>query len=152
MDSANKRAAIREALEDDLGDLMPDKTRWTHPTGGLYVWLTLPKSIDTSRDGPLFARAVELGMLYVPGDYCYPADPTRTVPKNQIRLSFGVPTEQQNREGVRVLAQAIRDGAGSLGGNKPAGGVRRSAFGREGQPPLAARHQPVLGKLELDEP
>ena len=108
-----KRDAMLEALDEYLGDFMPEQTHWTHPTGGLYVWLTLPKSIDTRREGPLFSRAVELGMLYVPGDYCYPADPTRTVPTNQIRLSFGVPTEQQNRDGVRLLAQAIRDVAGS---------------------------------------
>ncbi len=104
-----KRDAMLEALDEYLGDFLPDQTHWTHPTGGLYVWLTLPGSIDTRRSGPLFARAVELGMLYVPGDYCYPADPTRTVPTNQIRLSFGVPTVEQNREGVRLLAQAIRD-------------------------------------------
>jgi 2-aminoadipate transaminase len=107
-----KRDAMLEALDEYLGDFMPEQTHWTHPTGGLYVWLTLPASIDTRREGPLFSRAVELGMLYVPGDYCYPADPTRTVPTNQIRLSFGVPTEQQNRDGVRLLAQAIRDVAG----------------------------------------
>jgi 2-aminoadipate transaminase len=104
-----KRDAMLQALDEYLGDFLPDQTHWTHPTGGLYVWLTLPTSIDTSRTGPLFKRAVELGMLYVPGDYCYPADPTRTVPKNQIRLSFGVPTEQQNRDGVKLLAQAIKD-------------------------------------------
>lgn len=104
-----KRDAMLSALDEHLGGFMPDETRWTHPTGGLYVWLTLPKSIDTSRHGPLFKRAVELGMLYVPGDYCYPADPTRTIPKNQVRLSFGVPTVEQNREGVRLLAQAIKD-------------------------------------------
>ena len=104
-----KRDAMLGALDEYLGDFMPNETRWTHPTGGLYVWLTLPASIDTSRHGPLFKRAVELGMLYVPGDYCYPADPTGTVPRNQIRLSFGVPTVEQNREGVRLLAQAIKD-------------------------------------------
>lgn len=107
-----KRDAMLEALDEYLGDFMPEQTSWTNPTGGLYVWLTLPESIDTSRHGPLFKRAIELGMLYVPGAYCYPADPTRKIPTNQIRLSFGVPTVQQNREGVRLLAQAIRDVAG----------------------------------------
>ena len=107
-----KRDAMLEALDEYLGDFMPGETHWTHPTGGLYVWLTLPESIDTSRGSKLFTRAIELGMLYVPGAYCYPADPTRKVPTNQIRLSFGVPTIEQNREGVRLLAQAIRDVAG----------------------------------------
>ncbi len=106
---AEKRDAMLEALDEHLGGFMPGEISWTHPTGGLYVWLTLPESIDTRRTGPLFEKAVELGMIYVPGDYCYPNDPTRTPPTNQVRLSFGVPTVEQNREGVRLLAQAIKD-------------------------------------------
>ena len=109
---AQKRDAMLEALDEYLGDFMPEQTHWTKPTGGLYVWLTLPESIDTGRHGPLFARAIERGMFYVPGAYCYPADPTRKVPNNQIRLSFGVPTVEQNREGIRLLALAIKDVAG----------------------------------------
>ena len=107
-----KRDAMLDALDEHLGGFMPDQTHWTHPTGGLYVWLTLPESIDTSRTGPLFEKAVEKGMFYVPGNYCYPADPTRTVPKNQVRLSFGVPSVEQNREGIRMLAEAVKEVAG----------------------------------------
>ncbi len=36
-------AALRRHMPADIG------IHWTHPHGGLYVWLTLPKGADTSR-------------------------------------------------------------------------------------------------------
>ena len=80
---------------------------WIVPSGGLYVWLTLPESIETGPGGSLFDRALEAGVLYVPGQYCYPREgPRRT---NTIRLSFGVQGVDAIDQGVRALAQAIGD-------------------------------------------
>src|SRR5690606_16457817 len=62
---------------------------WIKPDGGLYVWLTLPENVDSSPSGPLFHRAQQLGVLYVPGVYCFPAEGARPQ-RNTIRLSFGV--------------------------------------------------------------
>jgi 2-aminoadipate transaminase len=105
-----KRDAMLGALKEHLGDFMPGETHWTHPTGGLYVWLTLPKSIDTSRHGPLFKRAVELGMLYVPGDYCYPADPTRPEKPDppELRRPHGR-TEPRGRKASRAGDQGCSE-------------------------------------------
>lgn len=113
---AAKRDAMLEALARELGDTA-DVT-WTRPTGGLYVWLTLPSSIDTGRDGTLFHEALRRGVLYVPGAFCFGADPTRQVPRHTIRLSFGVPTVKQIHDGVKRLANAIRTVAqASMGGS-----------------------------------
>lgn len=101
---ARKRDVMLDALETH----MPDGVTWTRPGGGLYVWLRLPESIDTSRGGPLFQRKLSLGVLGVPGAYCYPNDPTRTPPTHEMRLSFGVPGEADIREGVRRLAEAVK--------------------------------------------
>src|SRR5436853_5365141 len=94
------------ALNEHLGDF--SGAHWTHPRGGLYVWITLPEQIDTTRTGPLFDQAVHDGVLYVPGSYCYGPDPTRTIPRNTIRLSFGTATLDHIREGISRLASAIR--------------------------------------------
>ena len=102
---AIKRDAMLESLEAKFGDT--NDIHWTYPTGGLYVWLTLPKHINTSRDGVLFKKAIEEGVLYVPGEYCYPNDPTREPPRNTIRLSYGVPTVEQIHEGVERLARTV---------------------------------------------
>ncbi len=101
-----KRDAMLQALKTELGDLA--ETHWTHPAGGLYVWLTLPPTIDTGREGELLARAIDEGVLYVPGVYCYGPDATRAIPRNTMRLTFGTATVDQIREGIRRLARAIR--------------------------------------------
>jgi 2-aminoadipate transaminase len=103
---AAKIQATRDALQEHFADI--DGVTWTDPTGGLYVWLTLPEAIDTSRPGPLFGHAIKQGVLFVPGAYCYPNDPTRQAPTNTIRLAVGVPNPEQIREGIARLAKAVR--------------------------------------------
>ena len=78
-----KAKAMLEALQKHLGDYAKADLHWTHPKGGLYVWLTLPKKFDTSRDSAFFKKCVAEGVLYVPGVYCYGPDPTRQVPKTR---------------------------------------------------------------------
>lgn len=101
-----KARTMLAALEKHLGDV--PGVNWTQPKGGLYVWLALPERFDTGRQGRLFPRSVQEGVLYVPGAYCYGPDPTRQVPRNTIRLSFGTATLDQITEGIRRLAVAIR--------------------------------------------
>ena len=105
-----KRDAMLAALQAHLGDV--DGVSWTRPTGGLYIWLTLPPTVDTGRHGPLFSHAVREGVLFVPGEFCYPPDPTRQVPHNTIRLSFGVASEERIRHGIERLANAVRAATG----------------------------------------
>jgi len=105
---AAKRDAMLESLQEHLADFCSEQTHWTRPTGGLYVYLTLPPEIDTSRNGPLFKRCLAEGVIYVPGVYCYPDDPTRQIPSHHMRLSFGVPTIDQVRKGIARLAKAIK--------------------------------------------
>jgi 2-aminoadipate transaminase len=105
---ARKRDAMLEALDEQFGR-DPD-VHWTCPHGGLYVWLTLPEAADTSMDSPLCTRAIREGMLYVPGEFCFPPDPTRQRPTCAIRLSFGVAGPERIREGIARLARAYRGG------------------------------------------
>lgn len=103
---AGKRDAMLMALKTHLGNFKG--ASWTQPTGGLYVYLTLPEHIHTGRTSPLFQRCLKEGVLYVPGGYCYGPDSTRVVPQNTMRLSFGVSTIEQIHEGIKRLATAIR--------------------------------------------
>lgn len=103
---AGKRDAMLKALETHLGGMKD--VSWTRPTGGLYVWLTLPVGADTRMNQPLFNRAVQEGMIYVPGDFCFCGDPSREIPRNHMRLSFGTATEENIRLGIERLAIAIK--------------------------------------------
>jgi 2-aminoadipate transaminase len=84
---------------------------WTVPRGGLYVWVQLPNTIDTGLQGKLFPRAVDEGVLYVPGQFCYPTE-GEPVAFNRIRLSFGVQTSERIEAGVEALARAIEQVGG----------------------------------------
>ncbi|SFH79860.1 aminotransferase-like domain-containing protein [Planctomicrobium piriforme] len=80
---------------------------WRHPHGGLYVWMSLPENIPTSFRSDLFRRAVEAGVMYVPGEICY-ADSPDSRPNHQMRLSFGVQTPEGIDEGMRRLSIAVQ--------------------------------------------
>jgi 2-aminoadipate transaminase len=113
-----KRDLMLAALERHMAGPHPDPLpeyrerekdiHWTHPHGGLYVWLTLPASIDTSRQGAMFQSCIERGVMYVPGDYSFQPDPNGHVPKNHLRLSFGQVAAEQINEGIARLASVVR--------------------------------------------
>jgi 2-aminoadipate transaminase len=87
----------RDALLTALRDLMPAGTTWTKPTGGLFVWATVPDGLDTKAMMP---RAIAARVAYVPGTGFY-ADGTGT---SNMRLNFSYAAPERIREGVRRLA------------------------------------------------
>ncbi len=101
-----KLDAMFSAADEFLAGI--DGVDWVRPTGGLYVWLRLPDGIDTGFSGALFDRAVDEGVLYVPGEYCYPPNVPKLT-KNMLRLSFGVQSCDSIRRGVELLGRAIRE-------------------------------------------
>ncbi len=100
-----KLAAMLAAADEHLAPIAG--VRWNAPRGGLYVWLRLPQWLDAGIDAPLFSRAMANGVLYVPGEYCFPGE---GVPRQShtIRLSFGLQSASRLRHGVAALAEAIR--------------------------------------------
>ncbi len=87
----------RDALLSALTDLMPAGTTWTRPTGGLFVWATLPEGLDSKAMMP---RAIAARVAYVPGTGFY-ADGTG---RNNMRLNFSFSAPDRLREGVRRLS------------------------------------------------
>ena len=87
-----KLRAMLSALDEHFAGI--DGVKWLRPNGGLYVWMQLPEEIPASPNGPLFETAIQEGVLYVPGAYCYPTsgEPVR---HNTLRLSFGVQTPRR---------------------------------------------------------
>jgi DNA-binding transcriptional MocR family regulator len=82
-----------------LDDYLPD-LEWTVPNGGFYVWLTLPRHLDSKS---MLPRAVKELVAYTPGTAFY-ADGNG---RNNIRLSFCYPTPDFIREGIRRLSSVI---------------------------------------------
>jgi 2-aminoadipate transaminase len=100
-----KRDAMLSALDDHLSGV--DGVTWRRPNGGLYVWLTLPTGLSASPSARLFHLAVERGVLYVPGEYCFPHEGTPVL-ENTIRLSFGVESAERIADGIRILSGSIQ--------------------------------------------
>jgi 2-aminoadipate transaminase len=98
----------RDAMLAALTQHMPPGCRWTHPTGGFYVWLTVPQGLDTKA---MLPRAVTQRVAYVPGTAFYTdcaTSPGDTSPASRLmRLSFCYPTPDRITEGVRRLATVL---------------------------------------------
>jgi 2-aminoadipate transaminase len=70
--------------------------------------MTLPESIPTGFDSPLFHQAAKVEqVMYVPGEICHAGEPDER-PRNQMRLSFGVQNLAGIEEGMRRLSNAVR--------------------------------------------
>ena len=85
-----------------LEQYMPSGVRWTHPEGGLFLWLTLPEGIDTVA---LYDEALAQGVAYVAGSFFYLDGSHR----NTMRLNFSFIAEEKMEPGLRLLAQIVKD-------------------------------------------
>lgn len=101
---SQKLAAMLAAADRCLAPI--SGVRYRRPEGGLYVWAEMPQHVDTGPEGNLFDIAVEEGMLYVPGRYCFPREGERPA-ANAMRLSFGVQSPSRIDEGIAALSRAI---------------------------------------------
>jgi 2-aminoadipate transaminase len=94
-----KRDIMISALEEH----MPEGSGidWTHPEGGLFLWVTLPESMDA---GELFPKAIEKKVAYVVGS-AFHFDRSG---HNTMRLNFSYPSEEQIGEGIKRLADLVK--------------------------------------------
>ncbi len=99
--------AKAKAMTDAMGEHLPESAQWEQPEGGLNVWAALPRKVNTGMKSNFFKKVLDRNVLYVPGGLCYVDDPTRARPGHEMRLSFGAATEDDIREGIRRLGQAI---------------------------------------------
>jgi len=97
---AEKRNLMIAALEKHLPK--HPEIHWTKPEGGLFLWLTLPKSIDTAK---LFHKAVEKKVAFIGGASFYFDDPRH----NELRINFSYPTPEQIDEGMKRLGATIAE-------------------------------------------
>ena len=90
----------RDLMLGLLEKYMPAGTSWTHPDGGLFLWLTLPESIDTVA---LYDEALSAGVAYVAGSFFYPDGSHR----NTMRLNFSFIEESKMEPGIKILAAVL---------------------------------------------
>jgi 2-aminoadipate transaminase len=98
------RALYRDQCEAMLGSLeryMPEGVNWNRPEGGMFIWVSLPKHIDTMK---LLEEAVAQNVAFVPGGPFF----ANEAQHNTLRLSFVTVPPAKIDEGVARLAELIR--------------------------------------------
>lgn len=97
----HKAGVMLEALER----FMPRHpgVSWTHPTGGMFIWLNLPEGIDAEK---LLRRvlASDVPVGFVPGEHFYACEKE----KNHARFSFVTVPEERIIRGVESVAKALK--------------------------------------------
>jgi 2-aminoadipate transaminase len=90
-----ERFAIMDAA---LRETMPEGYTWTHPEGGMFLWVTCPEGTDTN---VLMRQALERKVLFVPGQDFFPDASGRRF----MRLNFSNASPEKIRDGVGRLAE-----------------------------------------------
>jgi 2-aminoadipate transaminase len=91
----------RDVMLEALHDYFPPEVSWTHPHGGLFLWVTLPPGIDTMK---LLDTALRQDVAFVPGE---PFFPSGQKTGSHMRLNFSNARPEQIREGIRRLSIAV---------------------------------------------
>lgn len=73
--------------------------QYTLPTGGMFIWVTLPEHIDMNA---FVKKALSLNVAVVPGN-AFLDDDTKEC--HSFRMNFSTPTDEKIIEGVRILGQ-----------------------------------------------
>jgi 2-aminoadipate transaminase len=89
-----------DAMLAALQTYFPSSASWTKPDGGMFIWVTLPKHIDSMK---LLAEAIEQHVAFVPGAPFY----ANTPESNTLRLSFVTVPPAKIREGIEKLGKLI---------------------------------------------
>ena len=92
----------RDYMLEMLAKYMPKGVTWTRPEGGLFLWLTLPKHLNAAE---LLHKAVANKVAFVAGVDFYPHLDVH----NDMRLNFSYSSKEQIEEGLKRLAQTIKE-------------------------------------------
>lgn len=101
----------RDYMLSLLQKYMPDGVSWTHPDGGLFLWVTLPEDIDTVA---MYDSALAAGVAYVAGSFFYIDGSHR----NTMRLNFSYLARERMEAGVKLLASEIRKETDKIAGSQ----------------------------------
>ena len=91
----------RDLLLSLLQEHMQQGVKWTHPEGGLFLFLTMPEGFEAVK---FYDRALDAGVAYVAGEFFHPDGSG----KNTMRLNFSFMTEDKIRAGIKLLADLLK--------------------------------------------
>lgn len=87
--------SLIDAFKDEYG------LEYDIPRGGVYLWIKLPAGCSARS---LLRETQRRGMTFMPGHLFYTK---KSRGNDHIRLNYSYPTEQQIREGVKILEESL---------------------------------------------
>ena len=90
----------RDLLLSLLEEHMPEGVSWTHPEGGLFLFLTMPEGFDAVK---FYDKSLDAGVAYVAGEFFHPDRSG----KNTMRLNFSFMSHVRIAEGIKLLAELL---------------------------------------------
>ena len=94
--------ARRDAMLAALAESFPAGATWTHPHGGMFLWVRLPESVDTAE---LLRDAIERQVAFVPGAAFH----AHGGGHNTMRLNFSNSAPDTIRTGIARLGDLLRE-------------------------------------------
>ena len=91
----------RDLLLSLLEKYMPEGVSWTHPDGGLFLFVTLPEGVDTVA---MYDEALAAGVAYVAGSFFFVDGSHR----NTMRLNFSFMDTARMEPGIELLSRIIK--------------------------------------------
>ena len=90
----------RDLMLKGAEDHFPQGVAWTHPQGGLFLWVTLPEHCKANK---ILEDAVEQKVAFVPGHPFYPLGGG----ENTFRLNFSNASHKQIKTGMKRLGKVL---------------------------------------------
>lgn len=79
----------------------PGEAGWSHPEGGMAIWVKLPESLNASQ---ILSQASEQGVTFTPGERFYSCSPQ----PNTMRLAYTMVNPSLIDEAIKRLGAIIR--------------------------------------------
>lgn len=94
--------ARRDAMLEAMDEFFPAEVTWTHPQGGMFLFVHLPEGMDAT---VLFEKAAANNVAYVPGAAFHAAGGG----ENTMRMNFSYSTPDTIREGIARLGTILKE-------------------------------------------
>ena len=92
----------RDLLLNTMKETFTDGTTWTHPEGGLLLWLTFPEGVSARK---VFDKCIEKNVAGVLGEFFYP----NAKNDRHMRINYSNMPDDRIVEGVRRMAEALKE-------------------------------------------
>lgn len=92
----------RDLMLQTMKETFPPEFKYTHPEGGLFTWVTMPKHLNARE---LMVKALEKNVAFVPGGSFFPNGGH----ENTCRINYSNMPEDKIVEGIKRLGEVFTE-------------------------------------------